>query len=237
MKRSKTLLLEDGSTLAYRIYGHGFPLILLHGNGNTGAYFERQVPTFAKYFQVIVLDSRGHGASTNVAKHISYRLMAHDVKRLFEVEHLQSAHLLGFSDGANIAMAFASEYPDCVAKLVLNAGNIEVHGMRLVIEWLTYIEYFSVWLLGRFIPYFKAKTPIIRLMIQDTEITKTDLAHITAKTLVIVGKKDVIKVEHSFAIASAIPNSRFVLVANHGHRLARTSPALFNHEVLNFLRG
>lgn len=237
MKQTKQLLLTDGSTLAYRIYGSGFPLILLHGNGNTGAYFEKQVPTFAKYFQVIVLDSRGHGQSTNRAPKISYRLMAKDLAALFQAEHLKKAHILGFSDGANIAMAFASMYPDQVDKLVLNAGNITVNGMRLWIEWLTYLEYAAVFFLGLFIPFFKRKVPIIRLMIQDTQITKQDLHHITAQTLVIVGKKDVIKVEHSFGIASSIPRSRFVLVPNHGHRLARTSPALFNNEVLHFLRG
>lgn len=237
MKQSKTLLLSDGSTLAYRIYGQGFPLILLHGNGNTGAYFERQVPTFAKFFKVIVVDSRGHGASTNVAKRISYRLMANDVKELLETEKLTCVHILGFSDGANIAMAFASDHPQYVKRLILNAGNIEVNGMHLLIKWLTYLEYWLVWVFAFFIPFFKEKVPIIHLMIQDTQITKKDLHNITAKTLVIVGKKDVIKVEHSFAIASAIPNSRFVLVPNHGHRLARTSPALFNEEVLNFLRG
>lgn len=237
MSVSKRLTLPDHSQLAYEIYGTGFPLILLHGNGNDRAYFANQLADFAKKYQVIVIDSRGHGQSTNQQSNVSYRLMAEDLAAVFKHEHLQQAHLLGFSDGANIAMIFAALYPNKVAKLVLNAGNLQLSGIRPVVRWATYIQYLFVKLLSLFSAHFKRRAPFVHLMLQPTGLSKEYLSYITAQTLVIVGKKDVIKVEHSLAIASAIPKAKFVLIPNQGHRLARTSPQLFNKEVLQFLEG
>ena len=41
--------------------GEGFPLILLHGNGEDCSYFEHQIEPFAQYFRVIAIDTSGHG--------------------------------------------------------------------------------------------------------------------------------------------------------------------------------
>lgn len=46
--------------LHYREQGTGEPLILLHGNGEDGSYFEHQMDAFASRFRVIALDTRGH---------------------------------------------------------------------------------------------------------------------------------------------------------------------------------
>ena len=234
---SKKIMLEDKSMLAYEIFGAGFPLILLHGNGNDRTYFEHQIPYFAQNFRVIVVDSRGHGQSTNQQDALSYQLMAEDLNTLFCYEKIQSAHILGFSDGANVAMAFAATYPGKVAKLILNAGNYAVKGVKPLIRIVTDIQYAFVSFLTLFSTYFRKRKAVIRLMIQPTGLSKTALKKILAETLVIVGKKDIIKIEHSMSIASAIPHAKFVLIPNQGHLLAQTSPKTFNTEVVNFLMG
>lgn len=40
------------------------------------------------------------------------------------------AVILGFSDGANIAMKFAMNYPDKVKALILNGGNLNPQGVK-----------------------------------------------------------------------------------------------------------
>ena len=49
--------------LHYIEQGEGFPLILLHGNGEDHTYFKRQMEPFADHFRVIAVDTRGHGES------------------------------------------------------------------------------------------------------------------------------------------------------------------------------
>ena len=43
--------------------GEGFPLVLLHGNGEDHTYFKRQMEPFSQRFRVIAVDTRGHGES------------------------------------------------------------------------------------------------------------------------------------------------------------------------------
>ena len=49
--------------LYYREKGSGKPLILLHGNGESGEYFVNQIDYFSKQYRVIAVDTRGHGQS------------------------------------------------------------------------------------------------------------------------------------------------------------------------------
>ena len=49
--------------LNYAVLGEGFPLVLLHGNGDDLTYFRNQMEPFARHFQVIALETRGHGQS------------------------------------------------------------------------------------------------------------------------------------------------------------------------------
>ena len=49
--------------LNYIIAGQGFPLVLLHGNGEDHTYFKRQMGPFSERYQVFALDTRGHGRS------------------------------------------------------------------------------------------------------------------------------------------------------------------------------
>ena len=49
--------------LNYIETGEGFPLVLLHGNGEDHTYFKRQMEPFSQRYRVIALDTRGHGGS------------------------------------------------------------------------------------------------------------------------------------------------------------------------------
>lgn len=234
---AKSIILSDKSVLAYEIFGTGFPFVLLHGNGNDRTYFANQIPFFAKHFKVIVVDSRGHGKSTGELSQLSYQLMANDLYELFQAEQLKQAYILGFSDGANVAMAFSASYPNKVTKLVLNAGNYSVSGVKLGVRILTDMQYVLVKFLALFSSHFKKRKHVVHLMVAPTGLSKGMLKKISANTLVIVGKKDIIKIEHSMAIASTIPKATFVLIPNQGHLLAKKLPNVFNEEVLHFLVG
>ena len=43
---------------------------------------------------------------------------------------IKKAHLLGFSDGENIAMVFAMKYPDRVGRLILNGAKLNPDGVK-----------------------------------------------------------------------------------------------------------
>lgn len=230
----KSIITADGSTLFYEVTGSGFPLFLLHGNGGSSEYFIHQVPVFSRYFKVYTVDLRGHGRSSNTRAVLSFKLLSDDLYLITEKENIHSLNILGFSDGANIAMRFAADHPDRVKHLVLNAGNTEVRGMTGFTKIGVLLEYVWFRLLGIF-PRWRQRAAITALMLKDTGITQDDLHNISAKTLVIVGKRDVIKLKHSMYIADTIPEASFVLVSGQGHLFALKNPKLFNENILSFL--
>ncbi len=54
----------NGIRIWFAVFGHGAPVILLHGGLANSNYWGNQVPVLMKQYQVIVMDSRGHGRST-----------------------------------------------------------------------------------------------------------------------------------------------------------------------------
>lgn len=112
------------------VKGEGFPLILLHGNGEDGTYFKGQIDEFAKYFQVHVLDTRGHGKSPRGDAPFTIAQFAEDLKEYMDQNQMEKAHILGFSDEGNIALVFALKYPEHINKLILNGANLDPQGVR-----------------------------------------------------------------------------------------------------------
>lgn len=228
--------MADGTKIYYEIQGRGYPLILLHGNMNDGRYFSRQTPFFDDYYRVFVIDSRGHGKSDNQASCLSFQLMAEDLATVMDLENIESADILGFSDGANLAMKFAAMYPKKVHRLVLNSGNTVTGGVKVIYQLATYFQYFFYWLLHLFNHRYQKKLQIVSLMLKDIDVSAKDLQQIKAPTLVIVGKEDLIKPSHSRFIARSIPHAQLVAIPRQGHLLARKDPVRFNREVLLFLK-
>ena len=110
--------------------GTGEALILLHGNGEDSGHFKYQMEEFSSDYRVIALDTRGHGRTPRGDAPFTIRQFAEDLAAFMDRLDINSAHILGFSDGANIAMCFAAKYPHRVKKLILNGGNLNTKGVK-----------------------------------------------------------------------------------------------------------
>ena len=117
-------------TLYYREKGNKEPFILLHGNGENGAYFKNQIDYFSDRYRVIALDTRGHGKSPRGTAPFTIEQFSRDLYDFMEILEISNAVILGFSDGANIAMKFAIKYPGKVKALILNGGNLNPEGVK-----------------------------------------------------------------------------------------------------------
>ena len=126
-------LTTSGAEIYYEQYGSGTPLLILHGNSQSLAVFYPFLRTFLPDFQVILMDSRGHGRSrlsVHTALHgFSTEDMADDVIALLDHLHLSSVHLLGFSDGANIGLEIACKYPERLKTLICISANASPDGL------------------------------------------------------------------------------------------------------------
>ncbi len=99
----------DGVTLGYRDSGgEGFPLVMLHGWGQTQAMFQHQFEDLPS--RVITVDFRGHGVSDK--PHHGYRIarLAQDVVELLDHLGLDQVDALGWSMGVSVWWSFIDQH-------------------------------------------------------------------------------------------------------------------------------
>ena len=152
-----------------------------------------------------------------------------------EEHRIGKAHLLGFSDGGNIAMVFAIRYPERVDKLILNGANLDARGVRPAIQVPIEIGYRIARLFAGKSDKAKRNAELLGLMVNDPNVPVQELSKISVKTLVIAGTRDMIKEDHTRLIAKSIPGAELVLLPGD-HFIAGKDPEAFNQRVLEFLR-
>ena len=214
--------------------GQGKPLILLHGNGENCDYFVGQIDEFARYFHVYALDTRGHGKTPRGEAPFTIRQFADDLRDFMDAHQLEKAHLLGFSDGGNIAMVFAMKYPERVDRLILDGANLDARGVKRSIQIPIEIGYRFARLFAGRSEEARRHAEMLGLMVHDPNVLPEELAAIRARTLVIAGTKDMIKEVHTRLMADHIPGARLVFLEGD-HFIANKHPDAFNRAVLDFL--
>ncbi len=216
--------------------GQGEHLILLHGNGESSDYFKRQIPAFAERYHVYAVDTRGHGRTPRGDAPFTIRQFAEDLLGFMDLQGISKAHILGFSDGGNIAMAFALAHPDRVLKLILNGANLDPSGVKRSVQFPIEIGYRIASLFAGKSDGAKKNAEMLGLMVNDPHVAPEELAGIRAETLVIAGTKDMIREEHTRLIAGSIPGAKLVLLSGD-HFIAAKEPEAFNRAVLDFLEN
>lgn len=214
--------------------GGGEPLVLLHGNGEDGTYFAHQIAHFSQRFRVLALDTRGHGKSPRGEAPFTIRQFARDLLAFLDARGIERAHLLGFSDGGNIALVFALAHPERVGKLVLNGANLNARGVKRSVQVPIELGYRMARLFAGLSAKARANAEMLGLMVNDPNVAPEELAALTAPTLVIAGENDMIREDHTRLIAERIPNARLAFVPGD-HFVAAKNPAAFNREVERFL--
>lgn len=214
--------------------GHGDPIILLHGNGESCEYFRGQIDAFSKQYHVYAIDTRGHGKTPRGNMPFSIRQFAEDLLGFMDEHQIEKTHLLGFSDGGNIAMIFAMRHPERVDRLILNGANLNADGVKRATQLPIEIGYRIAKRFSDKSDSAKRNAEMLGLMVNDPDVRPEELAGIKSRTLVIAGTRDMIKESHTKLIASMIPGAELVLIEGNQF-IANKKPIEFNKAVLDFL--
>lgn len=216
--------------------GQGIPIILLHGNGENCGYFQEQINEFSKQYHVYAIDTRGHGKTPRGDMPFNIRQFAADLLEFMDGHQIEKAHLLGFSDGGNIAMVFAVQYPARVNRLILNGANLSADGVKRTTQIPIEIGYRIARKFYDKSDRAKLNAEMLGLMVNEPNVKPEELAGIQAKTLVIAGTRDMIKEEHTRLIAASIPDATLQFIKGN-HFIASKRPQEFNRAVLEFLQS
>ena len=117
----------NGLNMYYEVHGAGPPLLLLHGGA--GSIPEKWIPLFSPQFQVIAMEQMGHGRTADLSSRpFHYHDMAEDTVELMGLLEIESAAVVGYSDGGIIALEMAIHHPERVAKLAVTGANFRIDG-------------------------------------------------------------------------------------------------------------
>ncbi|MDP1800873.1 MAG: alpha/beta fold hydrolase [Bacteroidota bacterium] len=105
--------------LAYREFGQGQPLVIMHGLFGQSDNWNTLAKQFAeKGFHVFTLDLRNHGLSPH-SDVWNYEVMADDLKEFIDEHKLKNTIVLGHSMGGKVAMFFELKYTNVASKIIV----------------------------------------------------------------------------------------------------------------------
>lgn len=209
-------------------------VVMLHGNGECTQIFSDNVSSLCAESYVILIDSRGHGKTTAGDSEFTIDLMAEDLSKLCDELNIGKYKLLGFSDGGNIAITYAVRHPERLSHLVVAGANLNPQGMKFFTKLAISIKYFFAKLSKDKSEKHRIKTELLSLMINYPHISSRLLGNVECSSLVLEGKRDVIKHKHTQLIAKSMKNSKLVTVPNSGHNIFKDNTDFVNKIISDF---
>ncbi|MFD2099334.1 alpha/beta fold hydrolase [Flagellimonas iocasae] len=218
----------NGLNMYYEMYGHGKPLVLIHGGGSTiQTTFEKVIPLFAKNRKVIAIELQAHGRTNDRNADSSFEQDADDVATLLKNLEIDKVDFFGFSNGGTTTLQIAIRYPQIVNKMVLGSALAKRNGVP---DWFWGImeEAKLENMPEQLKTAYKQVAPNpnglqtmhdrdAKRMVNFKGISDDLLTSIKAPTLIIIGDKDIITPEHALELHRQIPNSELAIIpGGHG---------------------
>ena len=157
---------------------------------------------------------------------------------------LESAHVVGFSDGAILGMMLALEHPTRVRSLVSISGNVDTDAFVSDEEAAHTMTAEASAQLDREYADLSPDGPdhgeavvakLTQMWLTEPQITPEMLATITAPTLIMAGDHDMVRADHTLTIVQAVPGAQLAIVPGAGHLVPYDRPALVELIVREFL--
>ncbi|MBI4729595.1 MAG: alpha/beta fold hydrolase [Acidobacteria bacterium] len=260
-------VVRSGSAdIAYYVAGSGDPLLLIMGFLGDSRMWVMQTPAFSQSHRVITFDNRGVGGSSSPPGPFTMEEMAADALAVLDAAGAERAHVLGISMGGAIAQHLALKAPERVRSLVLAATwcsknpyleRLSEVGALIASTDGGHTALARASMLWLFTPGFIIGRPEMVSMIENLALqfppppdafakqapallehdTRDRLSELRARTLVMVGRRDVmVPPELSEELAAAIPGAELRLL-EAGHAFNVEEAEAFNRHVLDFLAG
>jgi pimeloyl-ACP methyl ester carboxylesterase len=237
----------NGIKLYYEIYGKGEPLVLLHGGGSTiQSSFGRVIPTLARHFQVIAIETQNHGRSDSRKAAETFSQDADDVATLLENLNIAKANFLGFSNGGHVLFDLWIRHSEMINKLIIASSPFKRTGFMP-----GFFESMPKATLGSMPPllkteFLKVNPDSARLqnmfehdrdrMINFKGWTDEQIKSISVPTLLINGDSEVITLEHAVEMHRLISHSQLaILPGGHGTYMGEITTLTSDGQFVDYL--
>lgn len=247
---------SDGVILDYEIKGLGEPLVLLHSGMMSRDDMRVQIDHFSRLYQVIAIDSREQGRSSESTQQISYDLMSNDVIELLDHLNIKKTNIFGQSDGGMTALITAHYHPERINKLIIHGAvfNYTAYSPETIDKMKNYSWDENVprdnditnfpgmaiesYLLGRRdLSNFETHLQEMASMWSSSpNLTVKDLNKIKVPTLIIVGDHWDVPLRHSIEMHEAFSHSQLFVAPGATHYIHKEKPDLLHKVIYDFLK-
>lgn len=220
-QKKAEMVLLNGTTIYYEVYGSGQPLFLLHGFTQTSKSWLPFVEDYAKDFEVYLVDLKGHGRSSPFTGKLSIRAAASDLDALVRHLKLDSIKAIGFSYGGDILFQLALLRPGLI-KSMISIGATGTWHIDDAPAWLDYLSYKNIdnlpWMREQQENEERIKSILSQVPNYDVSVSDEELKSIQTKTLLVFGDgDDSIPLEEISRTKRLLPASWLWIVPNTGH--------------------
>lgn len=251
----------DGVRVAYRTIGDGPPLVLLHGTALSSAIWRGfgYVGALRDRYRLILVDLRGHGRSDTPHDEDSYsmELVSGDVLAVLDHLDVPTAHVLGYSLGARVALALAAGAPERLSSLIIGGGSSRPQagafdrlffpGCADVLARDGMDAFLEQWGARRSWPIdpgtraafeaddAEALAAYMRRSAVEPGVDDDVLRRISVPTLLFVGSEDTARVDDTEHMAELIPGASLAVIPGFDHSTTVAASAEVLAEVEPFL--
>jgi pimeloyl-ACP methyl ester carboxylesterase len=233
-------------------YGQGIPLLLFSGGGLNRSIkdFEKCIPDLSKHYRVIAPDTPGQGKSEQTDS-LSYNLLTDFMSQLIDSLKIDSAYVMGLSDGAIVSLLLAKNRPDKIKKVIAVGANNGTRGFVLpegfnldsvkvptLDEWAGYHAKDIDWY-NNLSPKkeWKKMATNLNLMWYGKEYFPINVYDkIRIPVMIVLGDRDDISIEHGLEMHRLIKNSQYCVLPNTTHEVFAERPDLINKIAIDFFK-
>lgn len=209
----------NGLDYYYEEYGSGDKtLILLHGNNEDCTIFLELIEKLQSRFHIYAIDSRNHGRTTKT-NNVTYIDIAFDVAIFIRKLDLKNITILGFSDGAIVALFLAS-------KLYFEIEEICLCGINLFPSGIKFKDFRAM---KR--DYKYSKDPNVLMMLNSPYFTKNDFNDLKANVTLVYGENDCMKKNHIKLAHKWLKDSKLIIIPGENH----SSYIVHSDKVLDYI--
>ena len=220
----------NGLRMYYEVHGSGRPLVLLHGALTTiQGSFGKILPTLACSRQVIAVELQAHGHTADIDRPFSNENSADDVAALLRQLHIDQADILGYSMGGSTAIRIATRHPELVRKLVVISAGFDLSGLSPEVQqFMSAIDSQNAPWADVFKAEYQQVAPrpndfprllqrVKESVVNTRDVTVQQLSAIHSPTLIVVGDRDIVPLEHLIRFYRALPNGQLAIFPATDH--------------------
>ena len=105
-------------------------ITFVHGAGGSSAIWFKQIRFFSRFFNLLLIDLRGHGASKSLIKNpfkskYTFASISEDIFEVLDHVKIEKSHFVGISLGTILIRQLAEMQPKRVSKMIMGGAILE----------------------------------------------------------------------------------------------------------------